>query len=89
MLALRKASPALTLGEIEFLDTPDPVLAFVRRHGEEAAACVFNLGGEPRFLDIPEVAGGALHPLRAGDADLRGGSLGVAPWSAAFVALRP
>jgi alpha-glucosidase len=78
----------MTLGDIEFLDTPEPVLAFVRRWEEEAVACIFNLSGEPRFIDLPAVAGGALHPLRAGDADLRGGSLGVAPWSSAFVALR-
>jgi alpha-glucosidase len=89
MIALRKASPALRLGEIEFLDAPDPVLAFVRRWRDEAVACVFNLSGESRFVDLPAVAGGALHPMRAGDADLRGGSLGLAPWSAAFVALRP
>ena len=89
MIALRKASPALTLGEIEFLDAADPVLAFVRRFEDEAVACVFNLSGEPRFVDLPQIEGGALHPLRAGDADLRGGSLGIAPWSAAFVALRP
>jgi alpha-glucosidase len=89
MIALRTGSPALTLGEIEFLDTPDPVLAFVRRWGEEAVACVFNLSAGPSFVEIPEVEGGALHPMRAGDADLRGGSLGIAPWSACFVALRP
>ncbi len=89
MIALRKGSPALTLGEIDFLDAPEPVLAFVRRWEEEAVACVFNLSDEPRFVELPEVAGGALHPVRAGDADLRGGSLGIAPWSSAFVALRP
>ena len=89
MIALRKASPALTFGDLTFLDTPDPVLAFIRRDGEEAVACIFNLGGEPRFIELPAVAGGALHPLRAADADLRGGSLGLAPWAAAFVALRP
>ena len=89
LIALRKASPALTLGDLEFIDTPDPVLAFVRRHGEEAVACVFNLGPEPQFVELPIAEGGALHPLRAADADLRGGSLGLAPWAAAFVALRP
>lgn len=88
MIALRKASPALTYGELTFLDAPDPVLAFVRREGEEAVACIFNLSGEPRFVELPQVAGGALHPLRAADADLRGGSLGLAPWAATFVALR-
>jgi alpha-glucosidase len=89
MIALRKSSPALTLGEIDFLDPAGPILAFVRRDGDEAVACVFNLSDEPQFVDLPEVEGGALHPLRAGDADLRGGSLGLAPWAAAFVALRP
>jgi alpha-glucosidase len=89
MIALRKSSPAMTLGEIAFLDTPAPTLAFVRRHGAEAVACVFNLSDEPQFVDIPQVAGGALHPIRAADADLRGGSLGLAPWAAAFVALPP
>lgn len=89
MAALRKDSPALSFGEIEFLDTPDPVLAFVRRWEDEAVACVFNMSDEPRFVDLPQVEGGALHPVRAGDADLRGGSLGIAPWSAAFVAVRP
>ena len=89
MIALRKGSPALRLGDIEFLDTPDPVLAFIRRWEDEAVACVFNMSAEPRFVEIPEVEGGALHPVRAGDADLRGGSLGIAPWSSAFVALRP
>jgi alpha-glucosidase len=89
MIALRKASPALTLGEVEFLEVSDPVLAFVRRCGDEAVACVFNMSDGPRFVELPVVAGGALHPLRAGDADLRGGSLGIAPWSAAFVAIRP
>jgi alpha-glucosidase len=89
MIALRKGSPALTYGELEFIDAPDPVLAFIRRDGDEAVACVFNLSGEPRFVELPQVAGGALHPLRAADADLRGGSLGLAPWAAAFVALPP
>jgi len=89
MLALRKSSPALTWGEIEFLDTEGPVLAFVRRLEDEAVACVFNLSAEPQFVDLPEVEGGALHPLRAADADLRGGSLGLAPYAAAFVALVP
>jgi len=89
MIALRKASPALSFGELQMLDTPDPVLAFIRREGDEAVACVFNLSDAPRFVELPEVDGGALHPLRAADADLRGGSLGLAPWAAAFVAVRP
>ncbi len=43
-LAARKTSAALKLGEMEFLDTDSPVLAFIRRHGDEAIVCVFNMG---------------------------------------------
>ncbi|MEO1252544.1 MAG: alpha-amylase family glycosyl hydrolase [Pseudomonadota bacterium] len=44
LTALRKASPALRVGEIEFIDAPGDVLAFYRRAGEERLLCVFNLG---------------------------------------------
>jgi alpha-glucosidase len=89
MIALRRSSPALTQGEIVFLDVEGPVLAFVRRCEDEAVACVFNFSDESQFVQLPAVEGGALHPLRAADADLRGGSLGLAPYAAAFVALPP
>lgn len=84
MIAFRKASPAMTLGEIEFLETPEPVLAFVRRHEGEAIACVFNLSGEPTPVDVPGLEGAEL--LR-GEAELRGASLGLAPYAAAFLRL--
>ena len=42
-IALRKGSPALSRGEIEFLSSPDGVLAFERRCGAERMLCVFNL----------------------------------------------
>lgn len=88
MLAFRKSSAALLLGEIEMLESRDPVLAFVRREDDEALACIFNLSAEPQFVELPELADGELHPLRAGDADLRGGSIGLSAWAAAFVRLR-
>ncbi len=87
MLAFRRASPAMTGGSLELLDVADPVLGFVRREGAEAIACLFNLSAEPRFVDAPELEGAFLLEPRAGDADLRGGSIGLAPWSAAFLRL--
>jgi alpha-glucosidase len=45
-LALRKNTPALRWGDIEFLDAPSPVLAFVRQHEKERVLCVFNMSSE-------------------------------------------
>ena len=87
LIAWRKASPALRLGEIEFLEVPGPLLAFIRCHGDQAVACVFNLSGKPAVLDHPALAGGALQPLGAGEAEQRGGSLGLSPYAVAFLAL--
>ena len=87
MIAFRKASPALTAGAIDLLDLAEPVLGFVRREGEEVIACLFNLSGEPRFVDAPELEGAFLLEPRAGDADLRGGSIGLSAWAAVFLRL--
>jgi len=43
LLASRRKSAALRLGEIEFLDSPAPVLAFLRSHENERILCVFNM----------------------------------------------
>jgi alpha-glucosidase len=87
MLAFRKGSPAMRCGDIEFLDLEGPVLAFVRRSDEEAIACLFNLSAEPQFVAHDILAQGDLWPVRAGDADLRGASLGLSSWGAAFLRL--
>ena len=87
MIAFRKASAALTAGEIEILDLAEPVLGFVRREGDEAIACLFNLSAEPRFVNAPELQGAFLLETRAGDADLRGGSIGLSAYAACFLRL--
>ena len=45
LLALRRASAALRLGDMEFVDAPDPVLVFLRNYENERILCVFNFGG--------------------------------------------
>jgi alpha-glucosidase len=47
LLAWRRTRPALVRGEISFVKTDEPVLAFVRQHGRDAVTCVFNLSPEP------------------------------------------
>ncbi|THD77249.1 MAG: alpha-glucosidase [Phenylobacterium sp.] len=87
VIALRKASPAMSLGELEFLDAPDPVLAFVREKGDERIACVFNLSAEPKAPTIAALEGAELLAVRSGEAELRGGSLGMSPYAAVFLKL--
>jgi alpha-glucosidase len=87
MIALRKSSPAMTTGDLQFLGDDDSVLAFVRREGGEAIACVFNLSAEPRVFADPAIEDAELLWLRTGEADLRGGSIGLSPHAAVFLRL--
>ena len=41
---LRRSSPALRQGDLEFIDSPEDVLAFTRSVPGEQVLCVFNLG---------------------------------------------
>ncbi len=87
MIALRKGSAAMTTGDLQFLGDDEHVLAFVRRDGDEAMACLFNLSPEPRFFAEPALEGAELLWLRTGDAELRGGSIGLSPHAAVFLKL--
>ena len=44
----------LRTGALTWLDTPAPVLAFVRGAGQDAVLCVFNLSNEPVGWPLPE-----------------------------------
>jgi alpha-glucosidase len=85
MIALRRATPALRAGDIEFLGAPEPMVAFVRRHADGDLMCVFNFGAEPQVFAHPTLAEAELLPLRAGEADLRGESVGLSPFAACFL----
>jgi alpha-glucosidase len=61
MIAFRKSTPALRLGECTFLDTPDPVLAF--RRGD-ALTCLFNLSPKPARVSLAGL-GTAVGPSQA------------------------
>ncbi|MBV8159182.1 MAG: alpha-glucosidase [Dyella sp.] len=52
-MAWRKTQPALRWGSIRFLDTPEPVLAFVRQHGDDTLLVAFNLSKETASLPLP------------------------------------
>ena len=83
VVALRKAHPALKLGDIRFLDTEGKVLAFTRQGEGERLLCVFNLGAEAARYSLPEGAGEAVFEL--GEVTRDGGSLSFAARSAAIL----
>ncbi len=53
------------------------MLAFVRRDGGEAIACVFNLSGEPRFVDARRSRTRPAARCAPATPTLRGGSIGL------------
>ena len=87
MIAFRNASDALKLGDIDFVAMAEPVLGFVRTHGDARILCLFNFSAEPQFVEHPVLEAASLEPVRAGDADLRGASIGLAPHAAVFLRL--
>ena len=70
LLTARKASAALRLGDIHFLDVTAPLLAFEREHEGERVLCLFNMSGETVAADLRgeavvtsgDVGGGVLGP---------------------------
>jgi alpha-glucosidase len=67
----RQTQPALRFGSIEFLDTPEPILAFVRRANEHSLLVAFNLAntsaqalvydtGVLQSLHVPGVTNGSV-----------------------------
>ena len=49
----RKQQPALRWGEITFLDTPEPVLAFIRHFEGETLLAAFNLANHAVEIQLP------------------------------------
>jgi len=52
-LAWRRTMPTLLVGDIRFLDTPEPVLMFERVHGEETLLLAFNLSAATVRIALP------------------------------------
>lgn len=63
-IAWRKTMPTLLFGNIEFIDTPEPILAFYRRYQSERTLCVFNLSAQAQSLRLTLTAPGKHTELR-------------------------
>jgi glycosidase len=53
LLQLRRASLALSIGDVALLDATDDVLAYQRSHGGERLLIALNLGDQPRAISLP------------------------------------
>lgn len=72
-LSFRKSQAPLRHGRTEFLDLPEPILAFRRTHDGESLTCVFNLSRTPRQLTVEgaaELSGPSRASLSVGRLDL-------------------
>ena len=52
-IRFRRENAALKLGDIEFLDQPEPILAFSRTFETQKLLCVFNIGEKPARVALP------------------------------------
>jgi alpha-glucosidase len=83
MLAFRRSSPSLRGGSIRFLDTAEPVLAYLREDAGEGIVCIFNLSPERVSVTVAGVAADAGAPSQA--AELVGRTLTLGPNGFAFL----
>ncbi|MEZ6000481.1 alpha-amylase family glycosyl hydrolase [Hyphomonas sp.] len=74
-LAIRRASPALQCGDLEFVDVPDGLLVMVRTCEEEMLTCLFNLGAEPARIPEHVNLRGTVISQSARPADIEGRTL--------------
>ena len=86
LLAFRHAHPALVKGTLEFVETGDAVLSMIRRFGDEAIFCAFNLSEEIQVIERPE---GELDLLEGHGYSgfLRPDTIEISPYDAFFARL--
>ena len=86
ILAVRRQNIALRQGEIEFLDVPAPLLAFVREHDGERVLCAFNMSAGPATLRDRHIAS-AKPLLRSEATHVSGNESALAPYGVFIAAL--
>jgi alpha-glucosidase len=83
-LAWRRTQPALRTGSIRFLETPEPVLAFLREAAGQTLLCAFNLGREAASFGLPGGTSADLLSDSGFTARIEQGRVALPPLGAAF-----
>ncbi|TBR14713.1 MAG: alpha-glucosidase [Lysobacter sp.] len=86
-LRWRRSQPALTEGGIRFLDTPEPVLAFVREKAGDRLLAAFNLSATPVDCSLELGAVTALHAPGIANGRLESGRLFLPAHGALYATL--
>jgi alpha-glucosidase len=77
---LRRTSAALRLGEIEFVDSPAPLLIFERAYTTEHVLCIFNMSAEQTSFRHALLKGAVALPLSDDSAEFSGDNLVLPPY---------
>ncbi|MGN6788575.1 MAG: alpha-glucosidase family protein [Rhodanobacteraceae bacterium] len=84
----RRAHPALRSGTIRFLETPEPVLAFIREAAGETLLVAFNLSDADTGVMLPSIRGAQpLHGHGLHEGTLRGEHVHLPAYGALFASL--
>ncbi len=86
VLQLRRAEAALRTGDVQYLDTPEPLLAFERTLAGRRLTCAFNLSATDVAVGL-ELTGARM--LLGHRAELAGGRLVLGPHGICIAALEP
>ncbi len=67
LIALRRAHPALAIGDVRVLKVAGDLLVYERRHGDERVVVALVLGPDAVEVDVAEIAGGVVWLAAARD----------------------
>jgi alpha-glucosidase len=82
VLAMRRKTAALRLGDISLIGAAKPVFAFARTFGNERVLCVFNLSGEHTSFHHERLADSRSLGIQCGSAEAKGERLSLGPFAA-------
>lgn len=84
-LVARKASAALRWGDIDFVDAPEAILAFVRTYEGERVFCLFNMSGGDVHIENTSIGSGVTLGIGCGRATANGSAVRLGPYAAEFI----
>jgi len=87
LLAARRESEALRFGDIEFLDAPSPVLAFLRAYNNDRVLCAFNMSGAISSFQSDSLSGATPLSISTEGSRIDADLLSMEPYAAFFASV--
>lgn len=86
LLKWRKDTPALRLGDLQMIETPDPILAFRRIHGDQTVTCIFNCSDQGARISADLAGNGQIFGDISHNAVIRDGMITLKPYGYGLLA---